>query len=261
MRPLGQKAGGFTLVELLAVIAIVVILAALLLPTLGRTQAKARRIQCLTNLRQTGVGFHSFLHDHNDNFPMQVSTNAGGTLEPLLGSYRAGVEFYLSYQHFQALSNDLATPIIFACPADPARTPATDFATLSNKNLSYFVGANADYELANSILAGDRNILSTAPGPHRTLVLLNENTPASWTREVHGWKGNELFADGHGERVNSRAVTLPRHHTPAVMDLVLPSVKPASAAPSALASTGSVFPEWGGLVSTTGRLSAHDGGR
>jgi prepilin-type N-terminal cleavage/methylation domain-containing protein len=237
MHSRGQRSG-FTLIEMLAVIAIVGLLAAMLLPALGRTQAKARRIQCLANLRQTGVGFHSFLHDHGDNFPMQVSTNSGGTEEILLAEYRAGVDFYVSYTHFQALSNDLANPWIFACPADLARAPANDFEALNNHNVSYFVGANADYELPNSILAGDRNIISAAPGSSRTLVRLNESAPANWTRELHGWKGNELFADGHAERVNGRALTLPRRNAPAVMDLVLPTVKPASAAPSALASAG-----------------------
>ncbi len=236
MQSPGHKRHGFTLLEMLAVIAIVTFLAALLLPTLGRTQARARRIQCLANLRQTGLGFHSFLHDHNDNFPMQVSTNSGGTEEVLLAGYRAGVDFYISYTHFQTLSNDLATPRIFACPADQARTPGDDFEKLSNRNVSYFVGANADYELPNSILAGDRNVVSAASGSSRTLVRLNQGAPASWTRELHGWKGNELYADGHAERVNSRAVTLPRRNAPAVMDLLLPTIKPASAAPSALAS-------------------------
>jgi prepilin-type processing-associated H-X9-DG protein len=221
---------------MLAVIAIVSILAALLLPTLGRTQAKARRVQCLANLQQTGRGFHSFLHDHGDSFPMQLSTNAGGTAEPLLAGYRTGVEFYFSYAHFQSLSNDVATPRIFACPSDPARSPANDFAELNNKNVSYFVGANADYELPNSILAGDRNIVSVAPGASRSLVRLNETTPANWTRELHGLKGNELYADGHVERVNGHLVKLPPRNAPAVMDLMLPSVKPAVAPPSALAS-------------------------
>jgi prepilin-type N-terminal cleavage/methylation domain-containing protein len=248
MQSRGQRSG-FTLIEMLAVIAIVGLLAAILLPALGRTQAKARRIQCLTNLRQTGIGFHSFLHDHSDNFPMQVSTNSGGTEEVLLAGYRPGVEFYVSYAPFQALSNDLASPWIFACPSDPARTPATDFETLNNRNVSYFVGANADYELPNSILAGDRNIISASPGSgsSRTLVRLNESAPANWTRELHGWKGNELFADGHAERVNGRTLTLARRNAPAVMDLLLPTVKPASPAPSALAKLDSEYPkarEW-----------------
>ncbi|HWY74382.1 MAG TPA: prepilin-type N-terminal cleavage/methylation domain-containing protein [Verrucomicrobiae bacterium] len=246
MQSRGQKSG-FTLIEMLAVIAIVGLLAALLLPALGRTQAKARRVQCLTNLRQTGIGFHSFLHDHSDNFPMQVSTNSGGTEEILLAGYRTGIEFYISYAPFQALSNDLASPWIFACPTDPSRTPANDFETLNNRNVSYFIGANADYELPNSILAGDRNIIGAAPGSSRTLVRLNESAPAVWTREMHGWKGNELFADGHAERVNGRALTLPRRNAPAVMDLLLPTIKPASPAPSALALDSGGYPkarEW-----------------
>ncbi|MDB6018117.1 MAG: N-terminal cleavage protein [Pedosphaera sp.] len=221
--------------ELLAVIAIVTILTALLLPTLGRTQAKARRIQCLANLRQTGIGFHSFLHDHNDCFPMQVSTNFGGTMESLFASYLAGQDGSSSYSHFQSLSNDLASPRIFACPADPARTPADDFSTLNNKNISYFVGANADYSLPNSILAGDRNIISAASNSSRSLIRLAESKPASWTRELHGLKGNQLFADGHVERVNGLLVKLPRRNAPVAMDLFLPTVKTPLPPPSALA--------------------------
>src|SRR5260370_8375095 len=104
MKPPANGKGAFTLVEMLVVIAIIAILAALLLPTLGQAKAKARRIQCVANLKQIGVGFHSFLHDHEGRLPMQFPTNSGGTLEFTPPSYLAGAQFSLPFPHFHPLS-------------------------------------------------------------------------------------------------------------------------------------------------------------
>jgi len=80
MKPSAQDTGGwaFTLVELLVVIAIIAILAALLLPTLGRAKEEARAAVCLSNLHQVGIALQIYVQENNNKLPVMYDVDLAG---------------------------------------------------------------------------------------------------------------------------------------------------------------------------------------
>jgi len=217
------------MIELLCVIAIIGILAALLLPAINNARTRATRMTCVSHLQQMGLAFHGFAHDHNGKFPMELPASGGGTLQFVQAANQLDGEFYFAFRHFQALSNELVTPKMLVCPADDQRVPASDFAMLKNENISYFVGAKADLMFPQSILAGDRNITNDWLGS-RSSLQLGPNQFLRWTHELHRFKGNILFADGHIERQNNLSLASPPGDS-RVADLYIPSTRSTTPTP------------------------------
>jgi prepilin-type N-terminal cleavage/methylation domain-containing protein len=94
----------FTLVELLTVMAVVAVLAALLLPALGAARAKARQTSCLSNVHQIGIAVMSYVSEYRDHLP--VAGRLGP--EPIFG--------WPALRDVLGLSGGDGE--IFRCPAD-----------------------------------------------------------------------------------------------------------------------------------------------
>src|SRR5512139_4196630 len=66
---------GFTLIELLVVVTIIAILAAMLLPSLGRAREQDGRATCENSLNQIGLGTHLYIDDHRGWLPADTNAN------------------------------------------------------------------------------------------------------------------------------------------------------------------------------------------
>jgi general secretion pathway protein G len=81
-----SRRAAFTLIELLTVIAIIGILAALVIPTVGAVRTQARQAECISNLRQIGVAITAFADAHRGAFP-ETSHGAAANLEQISWVY------------------------------------------------------------------------------------------------------------------------------------------------------------------------------
>jgi prepilin-type N-terminal cleavage/methylation domain-containing protein len=106
-----NAAKGFTLLELLLVVAVMAILAALLLPALGRAKAKAQRSGCMNNLRQINLGVRMYADDSSDAFPPPPPGHNGPP-----DAFTAYTKRMRNHLGMTGASSERAA--LFACPAD-----------------------------------------------------------------------------------------------------------------------------------------------
>src|SRR5687767_12806573 len=77
--PKAKSPRGFTIVELLIVIAIISFIAALLLPALTGAKNRGKGADCISRLRQIGIGFRLWANDNEGYFPWSVEASRGGS--------------------------------------------------------------------------------------------------------------------------------------------------------------------------------------
>ena len=224
---------GFTLVELLMVLAVIGILAALLLPALGRGKSRAQSAACANNLRQLGIAFQLYLHDNADTFPTssphsglgaqpedwvwwQLETDASGTVtmrDPQRGSVIQSIGQY--------------QPRLMRCPAD-RNAETREVLWKSNPGTeqyfySYSLNAHSDSGMA-SFISRDRSLIilnkhSTIRNPSAKIMLAEEKgsiddgpgsaviddgrwlPPGYPLTSRHSKRANVTMADGHVEAV------------------------------------------------------------
>ncbi len=218
-----SKSSGFTLIEVLVVIATIALLSAILFPVFSRARENARRVSCSSNLRQIGLGLTQYTQDYDDQMPGRYEGGVA-TLQNILQPYLK------SYQIFQCPSNQQNTRTMNDDPTGLSHVsyaPNTREITAGSDNGGIFAKNFPD--AANTAPVS----LATIPAPSSTIAMCEVNGTASdfsvtqtyfatltscsvnpsdntpCLSAHHLKTSNYLFADGHVKALHPAKTLLP----------------------------------------------------
>ena len=169
-----QKPLSFTLIEMLVVMSLIALLASLLAVSLGGVRERARRLQCMNNLRQIGLALKQYSSDRQDLFP-EAGTND-------------------VYMHFRLISNMLQhVGLVFRCPSDLATIPTNSVVNILDANISYtYVRGFKETDPINLPISFDQGVSNTVDGD-----LLNTYVGKVWsTTSNHKNDGGNILYTG-----------------------------------------------------------------
>ena len=173
---------GFTLIELLVVIAIIGILAGILLPVLSRARESARKTQCMSNVKQIGMGLIMYANENSESFPSSTASN------PAMASLNLLYDTYISDNK------------VFNCTSDTTVTAATNagMSVSTSGGTEAFTSTQCSYGYDRAhTQADDADVALAADRPPAT-------PSATASTANHNSRGqNVVYVDGHVEFVNS----------------------------------------------------------
>ncbi len=185
-RPNRAFRDGFTLVELLLVIAIIAILVSITIPALGSSRETSRRVKCMVNLKQIGTGLQAYMNDSKDLLPYvrPLHDPAGNANDPSLLDVMIA---YLSIPAPERLDpNDPHSPYqhvadVLICPSDRNGTDAaTNFEPVWRTD-----GWSYEY-FAGEMMGGMRQLGVLPPVPQ---------TAVSQLYQIPRWKDLPVILD------------------------------------------------------------------
>jgi prepilin-type N-terminal cleavage/methylation domain-containing protein/prepilin-type processing-associated H-X9-DG protein len=184
------RRSGFTLMELLCVVAIIAVLAAILFPVLGQVRERARQVTCLSNLRQIGHAQLLYLQDWDERLPHWCFP--GPPRPQPFGPFRFWTEYFLPYVGSAGVFHDPSAQWPWSLPPEEK---LAEYCLVTWGQGGMGTPASPYWRWPGLPLT-----LTRVTRPTETITLLDGWTTANWTgTHLHRHGGGMIagFVDGH----------------------------------------------------------------